>query len=199
MLFDQFYSTPSVKKQIHFEKNYFIHSYINNGNYHFINPEVGIGLKLWNNKLNFRINGGAQLYFITGENNTREADWYINPLATIMYKDFVFNIFYNSSRRGLHASLDSWTRSQRYGLYTTYNKNGVSITLGTLNPFSKYRSTKETKLGIYTSKSYLYNGQYDHLFYIKFNYNFSFGQKRKYSDIDSNKNSKSAIMKSSKE
>jgi hypothetical protein len=199
IILDQYHSYPNIKNRVYYDGNYFIQTYINNGSYKLFSPGFGIGLKLLKNNLNVKVNGGVYLYSETGDNSSQETDWYINPSMIFLYKNFNFNLFYNSSRKGLYASLMHWTKRELYGLSASYNKEGVSLTLGMQNPFSKYTRTGKTNLGIYSSQSYFYDGQNDHLFYVMFNYNFSFGKKHQYSDIDSNKSSNSAIIKGSKE
>ncbi|MDD3940133.1 MAG: TonB-dependent receptor [Phycisphaerae bacterium] len=198
-VFNHVHTTPGIIRRVNYDGESFIHSYFNYGTHNFLNSEIGIALKLLENRINVKINGGVYHYLITGDTQFRETNFYLNPMLMILYKNININMFYNSPRKGLYPTSDSWTTSERYGMTATYSKKGLSFTLGTQNPFSTYKRTVERNFGDYSSQSYFYNSQNHHLFYVKLNYNFSFGQKHKYSDININKGVNSAIMKGSKD
>lgn len=193
--FNYFHSYPSTVNQVTYDGSYFIHSYRNNGCYNFIAPELSANLKLWNNQLNFKMSGGLNRYVITGDNNVCKNDWYINSFLTLFYKKFSSYLYYYSSREGVYASLDQWKNSNRYGLVLSYNDKSFSFSIGTQNPFSNYQRTTKMNLDIYSYENLAYNQQNDHLFYIKAAFNFDFGRKHKYSEIDVKKETNSAIMK----
>ncbi|WP_321331755.1 carboxypeptidase-like regulatory domain-containing protein [uncultured Bacteroides sp.] len=199
LFFNYFHSEPNTGKQVIYDGTYFVHSYINNGGYNLINPELGVSVKLWSNLLNFKISGGLYRYIITGDNNIYKNDWYINPSLMVFYKKFNSNLYYYSSRKGVYDSLDQWTSDNRYGLTVSYNTGGLSLGIGTQNPFSTYRRTNKINLNIYSSHSLSNNQQNDHLFYIKVAYNIDFGRKHKYTEINARKGTNSAIMKNTKE
>lgn len=196
---DQFYSNPNTARKVIYENDYFIHSYTNDGTYNFINPEIGISIKSPNNLLNLKVTGGLNRYIITGSNGLRSNDWYINPSFMLFWKNMNLNIYYYSSREGVYAGLDHWSTDGRYGLTLSYNKENISLTMGTQNPFSKYERTNKIKLDIYSSQSVSYNRQNDHLFYVKLSYNFNFGHKHEFSEISTGKYTNSGIIKGSKE
>ena len=195
--FNSFHSGPNTGRQVVYDDNYFIHSYMNEGRYNFINPELGISMKLWNNLVNIKIDGGLNRYVITGTNTIRTNDWYINTSLLLFYKKISASIYNYSPRKGAYASLEQWSKSDCYGLVLSYNNKGISLSIGTQNPFSTYHSTKKINLNIYSFKNSLYNVQDDHLFYIKATYNFDFGRKHQFSQINTKKSTNSAIMKNS--
>lgn len=197
--FNSFHSGPNTCKQVTYDGTYFIHSYLNNGRYNFINPELGTSIKLWNNLMNIKINTGLNRYIITGDNGIQRNDWYLNTSSMLLYKRISAYIYYYSSRKGVYDSLDQWTKTGRYGLVISYNNKGLSLGVGTQNPFSTYQQTNKINLNIYSSHNLSNNQQNDHLFYIKVAYNIDFGRDHKYTEIDVRKDTNSAIMKNSKE
>jgi hypothetical protein len=197
--FEYYKYSPTIKNTVYYDGAQFIHSYESEGTFHLLSPGVGITLKLFEKKLNLKVNSGLSYYHVTGNNGNSETCWYINPSVQYLYEDFSLNVFYNSPRKGLSNSLNFWDYSERYGLSVSYNKNGLSLTAAMQNPFSTYKSTNRKSFDVYSSKSITCNSQNDHLFYIQFNYNFSFGRKHTYSNINSSQSSNSAILKGSKD
>ena len=190
---------PTIKNSVFYDGNYFIHTFENNGTYHQISPAIGITLKFFENKLNFKLNSGLNYYQVTGTNKGNKMNWYFNPSIQYFYRNFSFNAFYNSPRKGLSNSLNYWNYSERYGLSASYNKNDLSFTVGTQNPFSIYKMEINKVFNEYTSQNVMYNSQYDHLLYVQFKYVFTLGRKYTYSNIDSTQSSNSAILKGTKD
>lgn len=149
--------------------------------------------------MNIKINTGLNRYIITGDNGIQRNDWYLNTSSMLLYKRISAYIYYYSSRKGVYDSLDQWTKTGRYGLVISYNNKGLSLGVGTQNPFSTYQQTNKINLNIYSSHNLSNNQQNDHLFYIKVAYNIDFGRDHKYTEIDVRKDTNSAIMKNSKE
>lgn len=191
--------SPTIKNTVYYNGFHFIHSYESNGSYQMITPGIGLTLKLFENKLNFKVNSGLNRYIITGITNDQHTNWYINPSVQFFYKDFSINAFYYSPRKGISNSLNFWGNSERYGLYVSYNKKGISLTIGTQNPFSIYSKTNQKTFDVYSAQTIKYNSQNDHLLYLTFSYNFSFGRDYKYSKINSDSPSNSAIVKGLKD
>lgn len=190
---------PTIKNSVSYSGSYFIHSYESDGTYSQLSPGIGLTLKLFENKLNFKLNAGFNYYQVTGTNKNDRMNWYLNPSIQYFYKDFSLNAFYSSPKKGLSNSLNFWNYSERYGLSASYNKNNLSFTVGTQNPFSIYKTEICKIFDKYTSRNVTYNSQYDHLLYVQFKYTFTTGRKYTYSNINSNQNLNTAILKGSKD
>lgn len=198
-MIDHFHSWPNTSGCVSYENGYFVHSYQKGGAYNFVNPAIGISLSLVDNLLRLKVNGGLKRYDINVDNEIHLNNWYVNSNLMIYHKNFHANIYYYSSQKGAYAGLDRWENSARYGLFLTYNTKRYSLTLGTQNPFSGYHRSVQTFLDIYSRQSTSFNAQNDHLFFIKATLNLDFGRAYKYSRIDSQKQSHSAILKNSKD
>lgn len=198
IMIDQFFSWPNASSCVIYEDNYFVHSYKNDGKYSFVNPEIGVSLKLVNERLSLKVNGGLKRYDVSGENSIHLNNWYIKSTLRLLYKNFNANLYFNSSQKGAYSQLVQWKNSAIYGLFITYNKKHYSLMVGTQNPFSGYQRDTQSLLGIYSNYSALHNSQNDHLLFIKATLNLDFGRSHKYSNINSQKHTNSAIMKNSK-
>lgn len=198
-MIDHFHSWPNTSRCVFYENGYFVHSYQKGGTYNFVNSAIGISLNLVDNLLRLKVNGGLKRYDINVDKEIHLNNWYVNSNLMIYHKNFHANIYYYSSQKGAYAGLDQWENSARYGLFLTYNTKRYSLTLGTQNPFSGYHRSIQTFLDIYSRQSILFNAQNDHLFFIKATLNLDFGRTYKYSRIDNQKQSHSAILKNSKD
>ena len=197
-VFSHVHTFPAIIRRANYDGEHFIQSFINYGTHNVLNSEIGLSLKIIENIMNLKLNGGIFYYLITGETVHEQTSIYLNPMLMMLFKNFSINMFYNSPRKGLYPTTNKWGNSERYGLAATYSNQGLSLSLGTQNPFSKYQQTRERFFGDYCSEMHFSDSQNDHLYYIKINFNLSFGRKHKYSDLDTNRGINSAILKGSK-
>lgn len=188
-LFNNFYESISR------ENDTFVHSYQTGGTLQYFCPDLTLNFKLIPQILTLNINTGwEKTWYKTWEKNTI-TNWKYNAKLLFIYKNFMTSANINAPRKDIIAgTVQKIPLSYRFNLgYTFHNLN---LQLGTRNPFSRF--TKQTDLSspYYSNHTDLYIPKAeDHVFYVKANYRFNFGEKHEFSNPNIENTSKSAILK----
>ncbi len=192
------YCSPNVRRSTTYDGTWFIQSYMNQGSYAFVLPSLGFSMKLFHNMLRLKMSGGISHFKVSGENPVILNKWSGKVDLQWMYKDFMASLYYYSPTSGAYWELERWGMSARYGGSLSYSRNGFTMEVGTSNPFSSYHATSKINLGIYSQDKDTWDKRYYHTFYVKAAYNFSFGRKHQYTELQTDKYTESAIIKSGK-
>ena len=202
LFFTSFYSFlhsgPNVRQNVTYENNKFIHSYISDGYYNYINPEIGVTFRGWDNAANLKIQGGWKENKMTEKNAVNNNFFYIDSDLSLYYKAFACYVYYNSrDSRTDYEDLQRLKYSSVYGMTLSYKYHNLSLLIGTQNPFSSYHATSTTSLDNYKYFTDNESRQDGKVLYLKCSFNLNFGKKHNYSDVNTTKDANSAILKNS--
>lgn len=179
---------------VSYEDGYFVHSYVNDGNYLYLNPEIGIS---WSYRgLSVKSILGFEHYEATGNYGVTDTEWYDKTALSFSAKSFNLGLYYIPFRHGVYGDLETWAQSAEYGASVSYKYKGVSLLVGTQNPFTRFRRWKHVRIQDYNlaqDRQERLEGKY---FFMKLSLSLDMGgKKHDYTDIDMEKYTKSAILK----
>ena len=164
-------------------KNY-IHSYISDGTLNKYSFYVSSNVHFLENDLNIEINGGLKSYHYGGRNPLSDTSIGWSLLADYSYEAWMFSFHVNGKSRDYLSDLTVVKKSCFYGASIMYSLNNFSITIGTNNPFSKNKTIQKYNTGFYSSKNTTSSRLESYVAYLQFSWNFSFGRKHTYKEID---------------
>lgn len=187
--------TPNQRAEVYYESGYFIKTYINDGQRNRLGIGTSISGSFLNSALRFNVSLGYNQNWVANASQSGLGGLYCNLNSSYAINNWMLRVFYNSPYQELNHQGYITKRSSIYGLSLSYNSSGLSIVAGVQNPFSKMVSTTEFANDIYFSKIQNLNSNNNFVGFLRLSYNFSYGRKYKYSNIDTNINSSSAILK----
>lgn len=173
-----------MRNYVYKEGNNYIHSYISDGTFNKYSFYASSNFHFLKKNLNIEINGGLKSYHYGGKNPFSDTSIGWSLLADYSYEAWMFSFHVNGRSKDYLSDLKVVKKSCFYGASIMYSLNNFSITIGTNNPFSKSKTTREYNTGFYSSKNTTSSRLESYVAYLQLSWNFSFGRKHTYKEID---------------
>lgn len=187
--------TPNQRAEVYYDSGYFIKTYINDGQRNRLGIGTSISGSFLDSALHCNVSLGYNQNWVTNASQSGLGGLYCNLNGSYTVNNWLFRAFYNSPYQELNHQGYLTKRNSICGFSLSYHSSGLSIVAGVQNPFSQMVRTTEFANDIYFSKSQDLNSNNNFVGFLRLSYNFSYGRKHEYSNIDTNINSSSAILK----
>ena len=176
-----------TQQNVYLEADEFIHSYISDNDLHSIRFIATSTRNFWNEKLNIRISGNFTHYWINGTPGSRVNAWYAEGSVNYKYKEWLISGYAKTTEHVLDRDGIHYRSGSVYGLSLGYTREGFLFSVGTENPFYNSHSDIKFNSDIYIKKASVFNRTSGKVFFVRAAWNFSFGDKHTYKEVDTKK------------
>ncbi|NDW13783.1 carboxypeptidase regulatory-like domain-containing protein [Bacteroides sp. 214] len=173
----------SIQKNVLLEGNKFVHTYTSDNDQHSLKLLATTVRNFCDEKLSLRLSGNYTRYWVPGT-DVKLNTWYAEGSANYKHRAILLSAYAKSTENILAGNGVHYRFGSIHGLSLSYVKDGLLLTIGTENPFYKNHTDHFFHTNVYRITDRSFDRTNSKVFFVRSVWNFSFGKKHKYKEIN---------------